>query len=184
MNGNFDLSAIGSIFYQFFDYIFNTLLGIPVEEMVLRLKILSFILSAIFFAGIVYVVLRLLTFRTKFEIAKPGSSPAPSDKIAKAQWQNILKRFKAGNDSDAALVIIEADNLADDLMKRMGIAGDTMMERIMELNPAEVLSVGGLKDAHRVRNSIAHTPGFKITKADAKPLLDKYEKFFRELEVI
>lgn len=181
---NFDPIGGGYIFQNFFDYIFNTLLGVPVEEVVFRLKIISFFFCAVFLIGIIWVVIKLNTFRIRFHLPARGLAGSTKDKLLETNWNNIMKRFGTGTDADATLAIIEADNLADDLLKRMGISGDAMMERIEQLNPLEVVSLPGLKEAHRVRNNIAHTPGFKISKEVAKALLEKYEKFFKELEVI
>ncbi len=162
----------------------SSILDFSASDVVYRIKIFSLFVSTLFSVGIIFVLFEVLKFRPHFVTSKNLSDEAVQVKSAKPIWENILKRIASANEADYSLAIIEADNLVDDALKKMGILGDTMMERLEALNPSEVPSLFGVIDAHRIRNNIAHTPGFKVSKDEVRALMSNYERFLTELEII
>jgi hypothetical protein len=144
---------------------------------------LGIILIIIFIAGIIWVLPKLWQFRPKFKRTAPFAK-APQEKFAKRRWEEIAKRAEGEKESDLSLAIIEADNLLDDILKRIGFQGDTMAERMSHITETQLSTLTNLREAHRVRNNIAHTPGFKITPPEARRILQKYRKVLEELEMI
>jgi len=63
--------------------------------------------------------------------------------------------------------------------------GSSLGSMQISTGPLSVLdSIEDLREAHRVRNNIAHVPGFKLYKSEAERVLGKYEKVLKALEVI
>jgi hypothetical protein len=87
-------------------------------------------------------------------------------------------------EADWRLAVIEADSLVDDILKRIGFPGESMAERLAQIPASQLLSLSDLKEAHRIRNNVTHTPGFKISKSEAERVVRKYERVLKELEVI
>ncbi len=107
----------------------------------------------------------------------------PKGKIPK-KWQEIFSRIETPEEANHKLAIIEADALLDDILKKMGHAGETMTEKIEKITPAQLKTVTELKEAHRVRNNILHDPNFKLAPQRAKEVIGFYEEVLKELEII
>ena len=99
------------------------------------------------------------------------------------RWKVIMKKASASPES-ATLAVIEADNLTDDVLRRIGLAGETMADRLNQLDPQEITTLDRLWRVHRIRNAIVHRPGFSIEPNDAREMLGTYEAFLRDLEVL
>ena len=95
-----------------------------------------------------------------------------------------MKKFDANPPQSYTMAIIEADTLIDNILKRVGISGETMADRLNQLDPDEFSILGRLWRVHRVRNALVHSPGFVVSKRDAEEALKIYESFLRELEVL
>ncbi|MBI2610053.1 hypothetical protein HYW53_02650 [Candidatus Giovannonibacteria bacterium] len=154
-----------------------------VANLTMILKGLSYILIPFFLVASIALLIKAWRYRPEIKVTY---SPAtvPQEKLARQRWEDLMGRFEASLDSDASLFVLEADSMVDDILKRIGIPGDTMMERITNLEPVEISSIPDLAAAHRIRNNIAHTPGFKVSKPEAANLLKKYKRVLEELEVL
>ncbi len=106
------------------------------------------------------------------------------EKAFRDRWINVLKVASQGTPEALKVAIIDADKLADDSLKQLGIIGETMADRIEEITSDEVASIDRLLSAHRVRNDLVHNPGFEISKHKAKNLLEDYEAFFKDIDLL
>jgi len=102
----------------------------------------------------------------------------------KIVWQNINKRLEGGNQAEYKVAIIEADNIIDDLLKRMGYKGANMAERIAGVPIGQLEFLGDIKEAHDIRNRIIHEEDFVVDKEFAQEVLKKYEHLLRHFEVL
>ncbi len=101
------------------------------------------------------------------------------------KWKNILGLIDSENTNDWRLAIIEADALLDDMLKKIGYEGETMGERLKEVNRSEFKSIDSAWQAHRIRNAIAHEGSdFKMTKREAVRVIGLYEEVFKEFYLI
>ncbi|MEK7174531.1 MAG: hypothetical protein AAB759_02635 [Patescibacteria group bacterium] len=137
------------------------------------------------FSGI-YAFVKSLEYRPSF-----SGDVAPQKKVLSLQvavlrerWQAIVKRFKAGVPESTRLAIIEADAFVDDILKRMGLPGEHMADRMTRLSPDEVTTLERLWRAHKLRNDLVHTPGFGLSPADAQAAMRDYEAFLNEMSAI
>ena len=146
-------------------------------------KIIFIFFLALFVIGIVYVIYELRKFRPNYKLVYEEST-LPQRKLAGEHWIKIMQRFNAGTESDWRLAIVEADSLVDEIFKRIGFDGETLGERIASISEREVHSIPELKDAHKMRNNLVHTPGYKIKREDAERALRHYYNVLEELEMI
>ncbi len=100
------------------------------------------------------------------------------------KWQSILMRLKKGDEASLKLAIIEADNIFDDILKRMGLPGIDMGERLRQFEEHELASVNLVWEAHRLRNAIVHEPTIQITQEQAAQAVSNYEAALKELEYL
>lgn len=106
------------------------------------------------------------------------------DPAITAAWDAVQAKAVTGKIESMRLAVIEADALVDMVLKRAGYEGENLAERLARVLPSEVKSVEGVWAAHRLRNDLAHTPGFVLTVEAAKAALDVYEAFLKEVRAI
>jgi hypothetical protein len=103
---------------------------------------------------------------------------------AEKKWQAILKRLETPNSADWKLAIIEAENLIEEVLARMGFGGESFGDKLKKVTKEQVPSLDDLVASHQIRNDIVHDPDFRISLEDAKKTIDGYKKALEELEAI
>jgi len=155
------------------------------ERTLFWLTVISFILSAIFLAGICYNVFYLVRSRKKQikEFVKTVMEAPPEERVSR--WAKIKKHLESESPSDWRQAILEADALMDEIIKKIGYKGETFGERLSHIHPAQFKSLDEVWRAHKIRNRIAHEgTKFDLTKEEAEQVLGLYEKALTELEFI
>ena len=99
-------------------------------------------------------------------------------------WNKITKRLSTGVESESKMAIIEADDLLDVSLKRIGFTGQTLEEKLSKLTSATVGNIDEVYAAHKVRNNIVHNPDFRLSQDEAKVILEAYQKAFNSLQIL
>lgn len=120
---------------------------------------------------------------TLFGMNIPKELASKQPKFLK-KWNSIKSRLSGDNESEYKVAIIEADNIVDDLIARMGYAGNDFGERLEGINPGQIENIEHLKEAHQVRNRIIHDEKFSITKEEAKRIVGYFEEFLEYFQAI
>ncbi|MBU0476530.1 hypothetical protein KKB68_00770 [Patescibacteria group bacterium] len=106
-----------------------------------------------------------------------------SKKITKA-WDRITKRLGMGLEPEYKLAVIEADNMLEEILKKMGYGGKNLEEILTKLDRNILSNLGEVKEIREVRNNIINNSEYKITLEETKRVLDVYEQTFRNLRVL
>lgn len=99
------------------------------------------------------------------------------------RWEKILERLETGNSSQYKVAVLEAEALAEEILTGIGWKGANMEERLASVNDAQLESRQILLAAHQVRNAIIRQPEYQISRDDALSTLEKYKRFFDEMEL-
>jgi len=94
----------------------------------------------------------------------------------------ISKKFSELESMEPKLAIIEADKLVDTVLKKAGIKGETLGERLR--NAQKLISrdvYSNMWEAHKVRNQIVHDHDFDIRSVDYSLEIYRMKKFLIEL---
>jgi len=166
--------------------IYNNFLAIDWQGIIVPLKIISVILSVffIFFIIIILFKIRKNIKKNLLTIVKSITAPDSFKKELDKKWESVMNKLEKNNESDYKLALIEADNIFDDLLKKSGYQGEDMGERLKQITKAQLANIDDLWQAHKVRNRIAHEPGFKLTHAQAKRAIEIYQRAAEDLEVL
>lgn len=105
-------------------------------------------------------------------------------KQARKTWQDIRNKLESANETDYKVAVIEADAFIDDLVSRMGYAGDNFGERLANIPINHIVNIEGMKQAHEVRNRIIHDENFALSKEDAEIALGQFEELLKSYQVI
>lgn len=173
-----------------FNIDFNAVLSLitlpKIQAILFPVKIAFFALSAGFIGFIVFALLRTHYLQWLFIqdiIQFFTMRPFGAKKITK-QWSKITDYLEKGNESEYKLAVIEADDMLDVSLKRLGYAGQTLEEKLEKLTSATLTNIKQLYEVHRLRNNIVHDPDYRLTLDEAKKTLDVYSQAFRDLQIL
>ena len=150
------------------------------------LKIVFFVVDILLIIGIAVLWYLAWPYRVHFTYNPYAGKKKKivSNKLFERHWEKITHRLREGTPDTLRLAVIEADKLADNILKAMRFKGEHMADRLQQITSEELKSLDGLWKAHRTRNDLVHTPGFTLTPEDARQTIKYYEAFFTEVGVL
>lgn len=169
----FDASIEGGFWAQFSDLWF-------------WLRVISIPLSFMLVGAIIYLTWKLVELRHEERLnlrAMLESTRAEKPEIDPI-WQKVLEHMSSSNPNEWKLGIIEADNLLDRLVQTMGYAGDSLGERLKNIEPSDFRTLDNAWEAHKVRNRIAHESGYQPSEHEAREAIANYRRVFEEFGII
>lgn len=187
--------VVFKMFEQIWSYFFGALesvlgngaRGLPIfdGQLLIALKILSISFSALFLAGIIWAAAGsgFVAWHAR-EAREFLLLPPLRRREALKIWERIQKRIKSGQDAELRLALIEVDKLWDDLLVRMGYAGETTAERMKYLSAAQFSNLEDLWAAHKLRNRVVHDMEYHPRHDEILRAIEIYEKAFREMQLI
>lgn len=151
------------------------------------LKVVLTYISVIFaflLAVVIFKIRRLAANRIKEELADwkdEFNPPAEAVSAYDWRWEEIKKHIASFNEAEWKLAVIEADKFTDDALKTGGYLGESMGERLMLIQPGQLLSLQNLWDAHKLRNLLVHDANYRLTHRQAVLAAEAFEQVLREL---
>ncbi len=149
------------------------------------IKVISAIICALFFTGIVILIVKLNFVAMKVSQYKEMIS---GDGISKQRTVKIWKQIQADlNSSESGrwkVAVIEADKTLDEVLNLSGYKGESMSERLKQLTAAQIGNIDDIWVAHKIRNQIAHEAGFELSHDNATRIIGFYEIAFRQLGLV
>lgn len=134
----------------------------------------------VIFAIVIYKIRSSIKEQTA-ELKAEISPPAPAVSAFDNRWSEIKKHANSFIESDWKLAVIEADKFVDNALKTGGYPGESMGERLMLIQPGQLLSLQTLWDAHKLRNLLVHSPNYQMTHRQAIVAVEALEETLREL---
>lgn len=130
--------------------------------------------------------------KPKEPVTAPATKEAPKLPIAQkaspgamnARWEEILRHLASNVEAQWRFALIEADKLVEDILRRAGFPGDTMGERLMNIQSGQLQTIDGLWEAHKLRNRIAHDLNYFLRYTEAKRAIGQFEATLRELSAL
>lgn len=149
------------------------------------LRIIFIVISSIFLIGIIILLLRsswakyrYLEAITEFITYRPFGV-----KKTFKYWNKIIKRLETDKEGEYKLAVIEADSLLDSVLERIGYKGDSLVQRLEQIDQSVLPNLEEIWKVHKTRDNIVHDPDYQLTLDQAKTVLAIYEKALRDLEM-
>lgn len=120
----------------------------------------------------------------KINLAKEILPPQPATSGFNARWNEIEKHINSIREAEWKFAVIETDKLVDELLKGAGFPGDTMGDRLMNIQPGQLTTLENLWEAHKIRNRLVHDTNYFLRYTEAKRAIGLYEKTLRELQAL
>lgn len=149
------------------------------------IQIVALSVSVVLLALVVYATIRLTLIRKKeVEEAEELYSAYARNQTSHAQnheWERIKERIDSDNPDEWRLAILDADVLLERIVDRMQYQGDTLSEKLRQIERSDFNTIDEAWEAHKVRNRIAHEgEDFTLTPREAKRVISLYEQVFQE----
>ena len=141
------------------------------------------ILAAVFLLLLLLVIYKLRVL-SKARAALLKTEPVPLAPAVSAydnRWAEIRRHVASFNEAEWKLAVIEADKFADDALRVGGYPGESRGERLMLIQPDQLLSLQTLWDAHKLRNLLVHDANYRLTHRQAVLAVEGFEVTLREL---
>ncbi len=159
-----------------------------VQQMWENILPVSTFFSLLFAAGIVYCIVRIRQIRAaermKFAAA---AHPIFSQDVSSAQlrWNKIMEQTNSEKEQDWRLAILEADIMLDELLDVQGYHGDSMGDKMKQVERGDWNTIDMAWEAHKVRNRIAHEGAdMALSAREARRVIALYEQVFKEFHYI
>lgn len=157
----------------------------PIADFINFLKMISYIATAILLFLSVWIIIKFNQLKNKIKESAPINKEinitSENAGILTVRWAEISKHLASSNESEWKFAIIEADKLVDDALRAAGFGGETLGERLMNIQPGQIQTLGGLWEAHKVRNRLVHDTNYFLRYAEAKKVILLYEETLKEL---
>jgi len=151
-----------------------------------EIYLLLIIISLLILVFIIYIIFESNEISKENRKKREEHFIKPPTKTPKnPQWEEVQKLFESTNPADWRLAIIEADSMLDKLLIDMGYSGDTMAERLNNIDTGDFPMLNAAWEAHKVRNRIAHEGmDYIINSRDAHRVYRLYESVFASVNYI
>ncbi len=101
------------------------------------------------------------------------------------KWKKVEEHIDSDNPSDWKLAIIEADIMLGELLEAQGYNGETIGDRLKQIEISDFRTLNEAWEAHKIRNQIAHEgSNFIISEREAKRIIGLFQKVFEEFKYI
>ncbi len=154
------------------------------EGVLLYVKVLFIVISLVLLMLIIYLLIKTtwVKIRVSEDLTEFVSYKSSDAKETSKEWDKIIERLESGKETEYKLAVIEADSLLDDTLKRMGYAGETIGDRLKQIDSTIMPDIEQVWEAHKIRNNIVHNPDYHLDYDKAKRVLGIYEEVLKKLE--
>lgn len=99
------------------------------------------------------------------------------------RWAKIREKSRV-SEAETRLAIVEADNLLNEILTRMGFKGQNLKERLVPMTPDILENINQVKKAHQIRLNMVANPDYHLDPAAARNVLKVYEEALENLQVL
>ena len=150
--------------------------------------VLAVFLSLVFLTMIAYCAMRILQVRRAERAALiKQAHPVATEDIPRTQlrWQRILEQVATEDENQWRLAILEADIMLNDLLDLLGFKGETMSDKMKQVDVAVFNTIDYAWEAHKIRNVIAHEgTSYRLDAREARRVIKMYERVFKEFKFV
>lgn len=101
------------------------------------------------------------------------------------RWERVVEHINSEHPSDWKIAILEADIMLDEILEVQGYHGESMSDKLKQIERSDFLTIDQAWEAHKIRNQIAHEGAeFLINEREARRVISLYEEVFKEFQYI
>jgi len=171
---------------DFFSNIIYFILEPEFRGILLFVRNIFILVSLLMIVGIIILLIKGSWFKAYLieDVVETFTKMPYGKKKTLTYWNKIKERINSNREDEYKLAIIEADDLLDRVLEKMGYKGDTLTDKLKQVSEAIIPNIDKVWEAHKLRNNIVHDPDYIVNFDLAKRAIGIYEKTFQDLEVI
>lgn len=148
----------------------------------------SITVSILFAALVAYSLYKLREVRRhELEHFEMLAHPVAAHDIPHTQlrWNALMADVSSGDEKRWRLAILEADIMLNELLDLQGYRGETMADKMKQVDRAGFRTIDEAWEAHRVRNQIAHEGSARLlNEREVRRIMGLYKNIFLEFKMI
>jgi hypothetical protein len=152
------------------------------------LTVLSVMLSLFLVAMTLYCIIRILQIRQhEKDRFSAAVHPVAARDVSKAQlrWSRIKEEISSSNEQSWRLAILEADIMLNELLDLQAYRGETMADKMKQVERGDWKTIDLAWEAHKMRNAIAHQGSMqRLSEREARRVIGLYEQVFKEFKFV
>jgi len=152
--------------------------------------VISTTVSILLLIGIIRSVMQLKKLHHELQLKfHSGGSAHGGHAVAEGRinkrWEKVQTFIMSSNINDWKLAILEADVMLEEMVNQIGYPGESLGEKLKNVERSDFTTVELAWEAHKIRNTIAHEgTDFLITHREVLRVIGLYEKVFQEFRYI
>jgi len=151
-------------------------------------SVIAIAVSVPFLAVVVYCGIRILQIRHRERLGfEAVRKTVKLEDVPKTQlrWNHVLDEANADTPEKWRLAILEADIMLGELLDLRGYRGETMAEKMKQVDRINFNTIDLAWEAHKARNKIAHEgASHQLSAREARRVIDLYERVFKEFKYV
>ncbi len=105
--------------------------------------------------------------------------------VENPKWKLVEAHINSDDASKWRLAILEADIILNDLLDSLQLHGESIGDKLKNIEQSDFNNLEQAWEAHKIRNAIAHQGSeFLLTQKEAKRVIKLYQSVFDEFEII
>lgn len=148
------------------------------------------LLSFIFFILVIIYTMREKEIRSKLmakalPVTGEIKSKNESAPLINPKWKLVEEHIASEDANKWKLAILEADIILSELLDTLSLKGESIGEKLKNVEASDFFHIEEAWEAHKIRNAIAHQGSdFLLTQREAKRVVELYRSVFAEFEII
>jgi len=165
--------------------IISSIISTQLQENIFWFRIVFFAVAGIFGGIIIFALVRTDWLKYRFIEDIVGFftyKPLGIVKVVK-KWGKIAKRLELGSEDEYKMAVLEAEEMLETVLERLGYSGEHLKERLDKLPSTAVSNIEQVKKVLQVRDEIVRNPDYRLSLDEAKKTLDIFEQVLKDLQV-
>ncbi len=100
------------------------------------------------------------------------------------RWERIAGYIESDHPNDWRIAILDADVILDEILEKAGYTGDTVADKLKQVEESDLTTLEFAWEAHKVRNRIVHDADFVLSRREAERVFELYRNVFEEFQFI
>lgn len=141
-----------------------------------------------FLALVLYSWTRIFQIRRReYRAVRAAQRTVAAQDVPRTQlrWNRVLDQANSSNPEGWRLAILEADIMLNELIDVQGYKGETIADKMKQVDRANFNSIDDAWEAHKIRNRVAHEgTAHELSHREVRRVIALYERVFREFGLI
>ncbi|MBI2574140.1 MAG: hypothetical protein HYV78_01995 [Candidatus Wildermuthbacteria bacterium] len=100
------------------------------------------------------------------------------------QWEKATERMKSEYSDDYKLAIAQADLILKETLDKLGVAGDSVIEKLQKVSPHIISNTDELIEVQQIVDNVVHDPGYMLRREEAERVMKVFERTFDNLDLL